>query len=128
MKKKKSGSYDFRKTEFIKHTDEYKRRRDDYNELQGEYDPTTEHGKQRLKELADFERKVLPCGNTTLLGQIYCAGKIDIQTAEYANFGHIYSKIGKLRKDRSSKIDREKNYLMHTQDGKALKEKIDLND
>ena len=75
---------------------------DDFDEIVGEYNPTTEKGQKRLKELADLERKVLPCGNATILGQIACAGKIDIQTAEYANYGHIYDKISRLRKDRTT--------------------------
>ena len=54
--------------EHVRHTDEYKARMADYSVLQGEYDPTTEQGRKRLAELAEFEKKVLPGGNATLLG------------------------------------------------------------
>ena len=66
--KPKSGSYNFKKIGNCKHTDEYKARMDDFDEIVGEYNPTTEKGQKRLKELADLERKVLPCGNATILG------------------------------------------------------------
>ena len=98
------ASYDFKKTENLRHTDEYKARLNDYSGLQDEYDPTTELGCKRIKELTAFENKVLPGGDSTLLGQIAIHSKIDKKTCEFANYGHIYKKIDVVRQKRDQKV------------------------